>query len=140
VERIAAALERADDLADLLDAAWDAFEAIISATGTYADTSEGFSTAMVYALTAAAEGRDAIIMAPSLPGRTAGEQPPRSWKLAPGNRPGEAAAAMAALSAVLAVSLAAAASQAADPVDRAACLTGARHAREIGALLAGTLP
>jgi hypothetical protein len=140
MERCAAALNHADDLAGVLAAAWDAFEVIISASGAGADTSAEFSVSLVYALTVAADGRDAIIGAPSLPGRPAGEQPDGTYGPALVGRPGETAAAIAALSAVLAARLSGAADRAADPADRVACLTGAEHAHEIHALLAGPLP
>jgi hypothetical protein len=138
MDRITAALESADGLPGLLDAAWTAFEAILSLSATYADTDAGFFTALVYARPAAADGRDAIITAPSLPARPAGQEPDGTWRLLHGDSAGEAAAAMAALSAVLAARLTAAAGSASDGEDRAACLIGARHAREIHALLAPT--
>jgi hypothetical protein len=136
MERIAAALESADRLPGLLDAAWTAFEAILSLSATYADTDAGFFTALVYAMPAAADGRDAIVTAPSLPARPAGQEPDGASDLVHGDSAAEAAAAMAALSAVLADRLTAAAGSAGDREDRTACLIGARHAREIHALLA----
>ena len=138
MERIAAALESADGLPGLLDAAWMAFEAILSLSATYADTDAGFFTALVYAMPAAADGRDAIITAPSTPARPAGQEPVGTYHLLHGDSAGEAAASMAALSAVLAARLTAAACSASDREDRAACLIGARHAGEIHALLAPT--
>ena len=97
MERIAAALESADCLPGLLDAAWTAFEAILSLSATYADTDAGFFTALVYAMPAAADGRDAIITAPSLPVRPAGQEPGATHHLLHGDNAAEAAAAMAAL-------------------------------------------
>jgi hypothetical protein len=138
MEQIAAALESADDLLGLLDAAWTAFEAIFSLSAAYAETDAGFFAALVYAMPAAADGRDAIITAPSLPPRPAGHEPDGTWHLLHGDSAAEAAAAIAALSAVLAARLTAAAGSASDREDRAACLIGARHAREIHDLLAPT--
>jgi hypothetical protein len=138
MERMTAALESAGSLAALLDAAWDAFELIISASGDYADTDEGFFAALVYVLAAAADGRDAIITAPSLPARPPQSQPAGPGHPDPGRSALDVAASLASLSGVLADRLTSAAGPAGDPRDRAACVTGARHAREIHVLLAGT--
>lgn len=138
MEHLIAALENAGSLPQLLDAAWDAFELMIAASGDYADTDEGFSTALVFVLAAAANGRDAIITAPSLPPRLPAEQPAQSWRHRRGGGVLDVASSLAALSGLLAGRLDLAASSARDPRDRAACRTGAQYAREVHALLAGT--
>ena len=140
MERLTAALENAGSLAALLDAAWDAFEVMIAVTGDHANTEEGFFAALVYALAAAANGRDAIIAAPSLPGRLPAEQPPRPGCDSRGGTVLDAAAWLAVLSGVLASQLESAATRASDHRDRAACLTGAQYAREVHSLLAWTQP
>jgi hypothetical protein len=138
MKQIAAALQNPGSLAALLDAASDAFELIISASGTYADTDEGFFTALVFVLAAAAEGRDAIITAPSLPTR-----PPKAGPagdLGPHPTVPEVAAALASLSSLLFAQLTSAAGLARQPEDQIACRVGAQYAGEIHALLAGTQP
>jgi len=140
MERMTAALESARTLAALLDAAWDAFEFIISASGDCADTDEGFFTALVYVLAAAADGRDAIRTAPSLPACPLEARPAGPRHPGPGGSVLEVAAGLAALSNVLADRLASATGQAGDSGDRAACLIGARYAREVHALLGGAHP
>lgn len=135
IERLTAALENAGSLTALLDAAWDAFEFTISVSGDHADTDEGFFAALVDVLTAAADGRDAIVAAPSLPPRPLGSCPARSGDR--GRSVLDVVATLGSLSGLLAGRLTSAASSAADPQDRAACLTGARYAREIHRLLAG---
>lgn len=138
MERMTAALDNATTLAALLDAAWDAFELMISASGHYADTDEGFVTALVYVLAAAADGRDAIITAPSLPARPLAKQPAEPEPPCPGGSAADVAVALAGLSDVLAARLTSAAGPASDPRDRAACWTGARYAQDIHALLGET--
>jgi len=122
-------------LAALLDAAWDAFEVIITVSGECADSGDGFFTPLVYALAAAADGRDAISTAPSLPCRPAGE--PSTKPAGPVSTARGIVAAMAVLSDQLAVRLVSAVSTASDRGDQAACLIAARYALEIHALLDG---
>ncbi|MGH3402778.1 MAG: hypothetical protein ACRDRJ_09780 [Streptosporangiaceae bacterium] len=122
-------------MADLLAAGWDAFEVIIAASGDGADSGDGFFTPVVYALAAAADGRDAVTTAPSLPVRRGAAS--STTRVDPGPTVRSAAAEMAALCEQLAVRLVAAARTAGDPGDQAACLIAARYAREIHALLAG---
>lgn len=128
-------LRDAGSMAVLLDAARDAFEVIIAASGDSAESGNGFFTPLVYALAAAADGRDAVTTAPSLPGRPAAELSAASASsplIARG-----VVADLAALSDQLAVRLVSAASTARDPGDQAACLIAARYACEVNALLAG---
>lgn len=140
MEHLSAALDSAGSLTALLDAAWDAFEFIIAMSGDHADTEEGFSAALVYALAAAANGRDAIIAAPSLSPRLPLENAARAGCGHPGTNAAEVAFSLAALSDALAGRLELAASTASDSRDRTACRIGAMYAREIHGLLAGTQP
>jgi hypothetical protein len=140
MEDLGAALENTPGLAALLDAAWNAFEVMIATSADYADTDEGFFTAMAYVMAAAANGRDAIIAAPSVSPRPPTEQPFRLGSYRPTGSARAVAASLAVLSAVLADRLGSAASSTDDPQDRIACLNGAQYAREVHALLAGTQP
>ena len=140
MEALGAALENADSLAALLDAACDAFEVMIATSGDYADTDEGFSAALVYAMAAAANGRDAIIKAPSVSPCPPTGQPSRPGFCCPGGSVRTVSTSLAVLSEALADRLESAACSADDPRDRIACLTGAQYAREVHALLAGTQP
>ena len=140
MEHLSAALDSARSLTALLDAAWDAFEFIIAMSGDHADTDEGFSAALVYALAAAANGRDAIITAPSLSPRLSKADAARVDRGHWGANAAEVESSLAALSDVLAGRLELVASTASDSRDQAACRIGARYAREIHGLLAGTQP
>jgi hypothetical protein len=129
-------LGQAGDLISVLGAAYDAFEETMSAIWSHEETTGNSSAALVFAAAAAADGRDAIATAPSLP-RTkhVGVLPPR-----PDQRTPELTTALAALSAVLAGRLTQTAESATEYQDRAACQIGARQAREIHSLLTGNEP
>src|SRR5215469_6739122 len=60
-------VELAGSLPDVLSAAHDAFESMLAMIRVYQDTGGPFYGALVMAAAAAADGRDAIGMAPSLP-------------------------------------------------------------------------
>src|SRR5215472_14396984 len=62
-------LQRDEGLPALLDTAYAAFEGLLSAAEERQDPASGMFAQFVYAATAAANGRDAILFAPSLPGR-----------------------------------------------------------------------
>lgn len=134
---VARRLENSGSLAVLLDAAYDAFEEMIAIIRGHEDSDEGFFAGLAFAAAAAADGRDAILTASSLPPTPAGKQPAGG---SPGLGAGaaEMAAEVAALSRLLAARLAHAAELAASPQDRLACRHGARSAQEISHLLAGT--
>jgi hypothetical protein len=135
--RILAAQQRvqqASDLAAVLDAAYETFEAMLSAIDPVQDPASGLFAAFVMAAASAADGRNAVALAPSLPGRPliavpAGQQP---W---PGERPERLAEAVAGLSHLVAGRLAQAAARAPNTGDRVACADAARSAREICGLL-----
>jgi hypothetical protein len=131
---IVAAQERlvgARNLAEVLDAAYDAFEDLIAVIDGSEEPGGGVFTAYVVAAGRAADGRDAIAAAPSLP---------------PAGRPGavergtgrSGAEELAGLSRVIADRLSEYASLAEEAGDRAACLDGAESARRVCALLAGS--
>src|ERR1035441_7044629 len=60
-------LERAAGLAAVLDAAYDAFESMRLAFRVHEDPASGLFGAFVMAAASAADGRDAVAFAPSLP-------------------------------------------------------------------------
>jgi hypothetical protein len=126
-------LQQASDLAAILDAANDAFESILSVLRAREDPDDPMFGAVVMAAASAADGRDAVLFAPSLP-------PHRLHRADAEERHdavGAAAGLLASLSELLAARLDDAVSIAADPGDQAACQAGARWARDIHALLLG---
>src|SRR6266702_2096158 len=140
MDRIAtmhARLGQAGDLPGILDAAYDAFEAMLPVIGGQEDRAGPGFAAFVMSAASAANGRDAVASAPSLPPAPAGH-----CSLADGDPPAgvseqDAAAALAGLSQLLASRLEDAAARAADLADRAACALAARHAAAIWSMLAG---
>jgi hypothetical protein len=129
-------LTSADGVAATLDAGYAAFEAMLSVIRTHEDPAESVFIPLVMAAASAADGRNAIIFAPSLPARRL--HPPES-----ADQPGDVAAAaimaeLAALSELLATRLAGAARFALDPGDQTACRDAARSASEIFTLLTGS--
>jgi hypothetical protein len=142
VTRITAAqhrVQQASDLAAVLDAAYEAFEVMLSAIDRVQDPGSGLFAALVMAAASAANGRNAVALAPSLPGRPllavpAGQRP------RPGERPEQLAGVVARLSRLVAGRLAQAGACAPDPGDRAACTHAARSARDICGLLSASRP
>ncbi len=133
IDAMRARVEGAQTLPDILAVGWDAFELIRNAADLCADGDDGLFAAFMLAAAAAANGRDAVGVAPSLaPGRASGTTP--------GDQPSapvdDAAAAIAVLASALGARLSSAAS-AADAADRAACQRAADEAAQIRALLAG---
>jgi hypothetical protein len=129
---------QARDLASVLDAACDAFEEILAVIGGYEDASDALVVPLLLAATQAANGRDAVLFAPSLPARRlhqlrVGEELERGSAR-------DITAAVTGLCQMLASWLAHTAGTAAAAADRAACLDAARHARQIHALLTGGGP
>ena len=141
MDRIAAVharLEQARDLPGVLDAAYDAFEGMLPVIWGQADRAGGGLAAFVMSAGPAANGRDSVAGAPSLPPAAAPPGVPlAAGDPAAGVTEDEAAAAVAGLSQLLASRLADAAAWAADAADRAACADAARHAGAIWSLLAG---
>jgi hypothetical protein len=125
----------AGGLPGLLTATWIAFEDMIAEIEARQDPDSPMFEAFVMAGAFAADGRDAVLAAPSLP------WPPQDcWP--GGGAPGPAdetaaAGVLAALCQVLTSRLEAAAASGVIPADRDACRRGARCARAIGDLLTG---
>jgi hypothetical protein len=95
----------------------------------------GMFAAFVMTAASAADGRDAVAFAPSLPPHP-GTQPPGEGDGEPAEENDEASAeSVAALSRLLAVRLTQAGASAPDPGDRAACADAARCAENIYGLL-----
>jgi hypothetical protein len=120
----------------VLDTAYAAFELLLSAIEEHEDPATGMFTPFVFAATQAANGRDALLFAPSLPARPLFP----ADTTASGQGSGTDLPDMVALSVVLSDVL----TQAADAVpgrdDRSACLHGARSAAAIHRLLTGADP
>lgn len=130
-----ARLAQAAGLPGILDAAYDAFEAMLPVIHDQQDPASGAFVAFVMAAAYAANGRDAVGRAPSLP--------PAAPHPAPGDPPGpvsarEAATALAELSRLLARRLTDAAALATALADQAACADGAREADRLWSLLTRT--
>ena len=130
-------LEQASDLAGILDAAYDAFEGMLPLIHGQEDRAGGGFAAFVMSAASAANGRDAVASAPSLPPAAPGRPPPAIGAPVTSLTEEEAAAVLAGLSQLLASRLADAATWAADAADRVACAAAARHAGAIWSLLAG---
>jgi hypothetical protein len=133
-------LEQAAGLAAVLDAAYDAFESMRLAFRVHENPASGLFAAFVIAAASAADGRDAVAFAPSMPARR------RRGAAETGQGPlGEDSAEPFAgeavgLSQVLVACLVRAAGSASDPGDRGACEQAARCACEICDLLGGAGP
>jgi hypothetical protein len=152
MDRVAVArqrLEQASGLADVLDAAYDAFEVMLSVIEELQDPGGGAFAAFVMSGGSAASGRDAVAAAPSLPppsplsaGPPGTANPADAGRPAPGQPPADAAArgaavGLAGLSQLLTGRLADARAIAADARDRAACAEALRYAADIRSLLGG---
>jgi hypothetical protein len=133
-------LKQAAGLAAVLDAAYDAFESMRLAFRVHEDPASRLFAAFLMAAAAAADGRDAVAFAPSIPPRRR-HGAARDGQGPPGEYSAERFADEAAgLSQVVAACLARAAGSASDPCDRDACEQAARCAREICDLLGGAGP
>jgi hypothetical protein len=139
-------LERADDLPALLEAAHRGFALALTALRAGENPESVWFAGFVMAAAEAANGRDALLFAPSmvLHGSAGmpdlGTDPPagiaEGW--AAGEDPaGSVAGDIAALCGLAAVRLARAATDAPDRGDQDACARAARNARRICELLAG---
>jgi hypothetical protein len=129
-------LSQANDVVAILDAACDAFETMLSVLRAHEDPGDPLFGALIMAAASAADGRDAVLFAPSLPPhrpRTAGTE--ESYDAV-----GAVADIVAGLSELLAARLEDAARTAPDPGDQAACQAAARWAHDIHSLLTGNAP
>ena len=132
-------VQQASDLAAVLDAAYEAFEAMLSAIHRVQDPASGLFAAFVMAAAAAANGRNAVALAPSLPGHPL-LAVPAAQRSRPEERPEDLAEVVAGLSHLVAGRLAQAAACAPDPGDQLACAHAARSARDICGLLGNSSP
>jgi hypothetical protein len=137
IAAVRAQLEQASDLPGILDAAYGAFEGMLPVIHGQEERAGGGFAAFVMSAASAANGRDAVASAPSLPPAAPGRPPPAIAAPVTGVTEEEAAAVLAGLSRLLVSRLADAADWAADAADRAACAAAARHAGVIWSLLAG---
>jgi hypothetical protein len=136
-------VDQAHSLAEVLDAAYDAFEITRSAIHRYHQEGGPFYPALIMATGAAADGRDSIACAPSLPPPSL--PPPSLPRQTAGSAPGavgwqDLAASVAELSSAVARKLRAAIAVGTVLEDRRACLDAAMYADEIKALATGSPP
>ncbi len=127
-------LQEADGLTAVLDAAYAAFEGMLSVIQPVQDPASGLFTAFVKAAASAANGRNALALAPSLPGHpmlaVPAEQQP--WT---SESPERVAEVVAGLSHLVAERLTQAAASAPDTGDRDACRYAAQSAQDIYGML-----
>ena len=128
-------LEQADDLPTLLKAGHEVFVAVLTALRACEDPASVWFGRFVMATASAADGRDAVIFAPSMPAHRA-HATERAGEDSSADTADTVARDIASLCGLAAVRLAQAASQAADPGDQTACVQAARCARRICELLA----
>jgi hypothetical protein len=127
-------LHEADGLAAVLDAAYGAFEGMLSVIYPVQDPASGLFTAFVMAAASAANGRNALALAPSLPGRPLLATPAKQ-QLWSGEPPERVAEVVTTLSTLIAERLTQAAASAPDTDDQAACRNAAQSAHEICGML-----
>jgi hypothetical protein len=130
-------LQEDDGLPALLDTAYAAFELLLTAIEEHENPATGMFAQFVFAATHAANGRDAILFAPSLPGRPL--RPAGTTAIGQGS--GVEVQDIVVLSKVLWHVLARAAVEAVPGRDdQAACRHAARSAAAVHRLLTGTDP
>ena len=128
----------AADLPEVLESAWCAFDCMLAEAEAHEDPATPLFPAFVLAATAAANGRDAVLRAPSLPWPPRDTGPGGGQAGGPGEPAEAAARALASLCQALTCRLEAAGRSAARAGDRDACRYAAGRARTIFDLLAGT--
>ena len=132
-------LEQAEGPAAMLDAAHDAFEDMLAVIRAHEDPDDGLFIPLVMAAASAADGRNALAFAPSLPPHRL--HPPAAGEQPAGPGPArEITRQLAALGGLLATRLTEAAGTAQDPADRTACTDAACSARDVHALMTGSGP
>jgi len=128
-------MAQAASLDETLEVAYEAFQQVLTVIHTYEDSGGSFYGALIMAAAAAANGRDIIAAAPSLP---AASHPARLGAVLPvAAGSAETAAHVAAISAAVASGLIRAAGIATEPADREACTEAVDCAREIHGLATG---
>ena len=135
LESTRARLEQATGLPAVLDAAYDAFEEMLPALEEQEDRGGAAFAAFVMSATAAANGRDALAAAPSLPPAPSGDLAAAAAGSSSSLAMEDAAAALAQLSQLLSSRLTDVSGLSADPGDKTACTQAARHAVGICSLL-----
>jgi hypothetical protein len=133
ISTMRARVEAAGGLVGTLAAAWDAFELVLVTSEQCEDHRDELFAAFAFASAAAAEGRNIIAAAPSLPpgpGTPVGDAVPATADL------DKIAEALGGLARLLSMRLASAVRQARDVGDQAACRDAAAEARRIHELLA----
>ncbi|HUZ55041.1 MAG TPA: hypothetical protein VMU94_21260 [Streptosporangiaceae bacterium] len=128
-----ARLETAEDLPTILNAAYEAFDAMLPVIHDHQDPAGGSFVTFVMSATYAANGRDAVGFAPSLPSAAI---PPAPEHPAEKGSALEAATALASLSQLLASRLVSAGQRATTQSDRIACTVAAHQATRLWSLLA----
>ena len=140
MDRLRSARERiatATDLPGILDAAYDAFEDMLAVLRLHQEDDESAFPAYVVAAAAAANGRDWIAGADTLPSAKSRDH---ADDLPEGTSVTDIAQVVAALSSELSAQLAATAARVADPGDRVCCQGAATEAAAIAVLLSGANP
>jgi hypothetical protein len=130
-------VQAAAGLPEVLESAWRAFECMLAEAEAHEDPATPLFPAFVLAATAAANGRDAVLLAPSLPWPPRDSPPDGGQVCAPGESARATAQALASLCRALISRLETAAGSAASSGDRDACRYAAGRARAICDLLAG---
>jgi hypothetical protein len=138
IESARVRLEQATGLPAVLDAGYEAFEEMLPALEEQEDRGGAAFAAFVMSATAAANGRDALAAAPSLPPAPPGKLAVAAAESFRGQAMEDAAAALARLSQLLSTRLTDASGLSADPGDKVACARAARHAASICSLLGRT--
>jgi hypothetical protein len=123
-------------LPEVLESAWRAFECMLAEAEAHEDPATPLFPAFVLAATAAANGRDAVLRAPSLPWPPQDSPPDGGQVGGPGESARSAARALASLCPTLISRLEIAAGSAESEGDRDACRNAAARARAIYDLLA----
>jgi hypothetical protein len=123
-------------LPQVLESAWHAFECMLAEAEAHEDPATPLFPAFVLAATAAADGRDAVLLAPSLPWPPRDTPPDGGQAGRPAESAGAAARALASLCQALIFRLETAAGSAASSGDRDACRHAVGRARAIYDLLA----
>ena len=128
-------LAGANALAEVLDAAYQAFDSMLLTIRLYQDSGGSFYAGLVMAAAAAADGLDAVTDAPSLPSSSTRQKEPLPLNACPS----DAAASLAAVSKLVASRLRWGAATADATDDRRACEDGARYADEVHRFASGNV-
>jgi len=130
-------VQAAAGLPELLESAWCAFECMLAEAEAHEDPATPLFPVFVLAATAAANGRDAVLFAPSLPWSPPVTPPSGGQAGGTGESAQASARALTSLSQALISRLVTAAGSAASSGDQDACRYAAGRARVICDLLAG---